>query len=48
MKQRYVYVLALTLTILGVGIFFYKWKALGFPIVEDQETQVWTIESAIR
>ncbi|MDJ0699613.1 MAG: UUP1 family membrane protein [Woeseiaceae bacterium] len=47
MKQRYVYMLALTLAILGSSVFVYKWKVLGFPLVEDQETQVWTIESAI-
>ena len=47
MKQRYVYGLALALVVVGIAIFAYKWKVLGFPIVEDQETQVWTIESAI-
>jgi len=47
MKQRYVYALALALAVLGLSVFGYKWKALGFPIIEDKETQVWTVESAI-
>jgi len=48
MKQRYVYALALALVIVGLSTFVYKWRALGFPLVEEQETQVWTVESAIR
>ena len=47
MKQRYVYVLAVLLTVIGLSVFFYKWQVLGFPISENQETPVWTIESAI-
>jgi len=47
MKQRYVYVLAALLTVIGLSVFFYKWQVLGFPISENQETPVWTIESAI-
>jgi hypothetical protein len=48
MNQRYVYVLAAFLTAIGLSVFFYKWQVLGFPISEDQERPVWTIESAIR
>ncbi len=47
MKQRYVYVLAALLTAIGLSVFYYKWQVLGFPISENQETPVWTIESAI-
>mgnify|MGYP001812497392 FL=1 len=47
MKQRYVYVLAALLTVIGLSIFAYKWQALGFPLTEDQDKPVWTIESAI-
>ena len=47
MKQRYVYVLAALLTVIGLSVFYYKWQVLGFPLVEDQETSVWTIESAV-
>lgn len=47
MKQRYVYVLAALLTVIGLSVFFYKWQVLGFPLTEDQETPVWTIEAAV-
>jgi hypothetical protein len=47
MTQRYVYVLAALLTVVGLSVFFYKWQGLGFPLSADQETPVWTIESAV-
>jgi hypothetical protein len=47
MTQRYVYVLAALLAILGLSVFFYKWQVLGFPVTEDLETPVWTVESAV-
>ena len=47
MKQRYVYLLATTLAAVGLSIFAYKWQVLGFPLSEDQETPVWTIEAAV-
>ena len=48
MKQRYVYVLAALLTIVGLSVFLYKWQVLGFPVSENQETPVWTIESSVK
>ena len=48
MNQRYVYVLAALLTVVGLSVFYYKWQVLGFPLVEDQEKPVWTIEAAVR
>jgi hypothetical protein len=47
MKQKYVYGLAAFLAIVGFSVFAYKWQVLGFPISQDQETPVWTIESSI-
>jgi hypothetical protein len=47
MKQRYVYVLAALLTVIGFSVFVYKWQVLGFPVTKDQEEPVWTIESAV-
>jgi hypothetical protein len=47
MKQRYVYVLAALLAVIGFSVFFYKWQVLGFPVTKDQEEPVWTIESAV-
>ena len=48
MKQRYVYVLAASLAVIGLSVFWYKWQVLGFPLVRDQEKPVWTIEAAAR
>ena len=48
MKQQYVYVLAGVLTIIGLLIFVYKWQVLGFPLGQNQETPVWTIEAAVQ
>ena len=48
MKQRYVYALALALTAVGLSVFAYKWLVLGFPLSENQETPVWTIEATVR
>ena len=47
MKQRYVYVLATLLTVIGLSVFWYKWQVLGFPLGADQEKPVWTIEAAV-
>ncbi len=47
MNQRYVYLLAALLTIIGMSVFFYKWQVLGFPVTEDLEAPVWTIEAAV-
>lgn len=48
MKHRYVFVLAALLAAIGLSVFVYKWQVLGFPISEDQDTAVWTIESAVK
>ena len=47
MTQRYVLVLTLLLTLVGLSVFVYKWQVLGFPLAQNQEASVWTIESAI-
>ena len=47
MTQRYVYVLAALLAVIGLSMFAYKWQVLGVPLTEDQARPVWTIESAI-
>jgi len=48
MKQRYVYALAAMLAVIGLAVFIYKWQVLGFPLTENLEKPVWTIESAIK
>jgi len=48
MTRQYVYLLAASLTAIGLGIFLYKWQTLGFPLTSAQQTPVWTIETSIR
>lgn len=48
MTKRYIYALVAILMIVSTSVFIYKWQVLGFPIIENQETPVWTIESSIR
>src|SRR5690606_36607516 len=48
MRNRYVLVLAATLTVLGVAMFTYKWRVLGFPLTDQQVTPTWTVETTIR
>jgi hypothetical protein len=48
LTKRYIYALVAVLVIISTSVFIYKWQVLGFPIVENQETPVWTIESSIR
>jgi len=47
MNNRHIYVLAALLTALGLGLFAYKAKVLGFPLKPQQETQIWNIEAAV-
>jgi hypothetical protein len=47
-QQQYVYGLAALLALIGLSVFAFKWQVLGFPVSEDQEVPVWTIESSIR
>ena len=45
--MRYVYILAALLTLVGLGIFTYKWQVLGFPLSSDQQRRAWTIETVV-
>lgn len=44
---RHVFILALLLCALGLGIFAYKLTRLGLPLVPDTESDIWTIEARI-
>jgi hypothetical protein len=48
MTKQYVYLLAAVLTAIGLGIFYYKWQELGFPLADNQRTPVWTVETTIK
>lgn len=47
MQQKYVFLLAGLLALIGLSVFVFKWQVLGFPASQDQEAAVWTIESEI-
>lgn len=47
MSRYKVPLLALLLTLLGLGVFGYKVRMLGFPVQPDQTTQIWTVETRI-
>jgi hypothetical protein len=40
-------VLVLLLSLLGLGIFAYKWRVLGFPLQPDGDAQIWTVETRV-
>jgi hypothetical protein len=48
MNNRHIYILAMMLSALSLGLFAYKARVLGFPTQPQQETQIWTIEAALR
>ncbi|MET0985978.1 MAG: inactive transglutaminase family protein [Steroidobacteraceae bacterium] len=45
--NRHLYLLAIVLTVVGLGIFYYKWRTLHFPLQPESETQVWNVEAAV-
>ncbi len=44
MKKRHLYILALSLTLLGLGMFSYKTFVLKFPLIEDTSVLIWNLE----
>lgn len=47
MRRRHLLLLALVLTAVGAGLFWYKWQVLGFPLTAERETGTWTVEARI-
>lgn len=47
MSKYKVPLLALLLTLLGLGVFGYKVRVLGFPVQPDQAAEIWTVETRI-
>lgn len=48
MNNRHIYVLAAVLAMLGLALSVYKVQVLGFPLQPQEQTQVWTVEAAVR
>ncbi|MFZ5573057.1 MAG: UUP1 family membrane protein [Thermodesulfobacteriota bacterium] len=47
MKQKHLYILALCLTISGLGCFFYKAHKLKLPLKPNLQTMLWTLEADV-
>jgi hypothetical protein len=47
MAQYKVPILALVLALIGLGLFVYKVRFLGYPLLPDAETQIWTVETRL-
>ena len=46
-KQKHLKLLALTLAIVGLGSFFYKYWRLDLPLVPQSKQSVWTVEAQL-
>lgn len=44
MQRLRIGILALVLVVIGGGLFVYKWRGLGFPLLPDDEARTWTVE----
>ncbi len=47
MNRVHLWVLALLLTLAGLGIFYYKWTVSGFPLQTQALAEVWTVEARV-
>ena len=45
MKRAHLYILTGLLTLVGLGVFAYKAAVLGFPLMPEAETRVWTVQA---
>jgi len=48
MNNRHIYLLSAILALIGLALFAYKSQVLGFPLQPQEQTQVWTVEAAVR
>lgn len=47
MKKTHLYLLAAVLIAIGLSAFFYKWKALKFPVTPVEQTEVWEVQARV-
>jgi hypothetical protein len=47
MNRRHLYGLVLALTLIGLGMFLYKWQVLGFPLRPGADTDAWAVEASV-
>ena len=48
MQSSKVWILALALFLIGGALFLYKWRVLGYPLLPQEETRIWTVEATIQ
>lgn len=48
MQKYKVWLLALALVAAGGALFTYKWRDLGYPLLPDEQTRIWTVEVMLR
>jgi hypothetical protein len=46
-NRAHLWILALALTLAGLGTFYYKWKVSGFPVETNALAEVWTVEARV-
>ncbi|MBN8280920.1 MAG: inactive transglutaminase family protein [Gammaproteobacteria bacterium] len=47
MQGYKIWLFALALFLIGGGIFLYKWRGLGYPVLPEEETRIWTVEATL-
>jgi hypothetical protein len=48
MNNRHIFVLSAVLVAISIALFVYKWRVLGFPIAQNEKTQIWNVEAAVQ
>ncbi|MBL8200528.1 MAG: UUP1 family membrane protein [Chromatiales bacterium] len=44
MQGYKIWIFALALCLIGGSLFVYKWRGLGYPLLPDEQTRIWTVE----
>ena len=47
MRKTHLLILVITLVLAGGGLFIYKWRVLGYPVVADVEEPVWSVQARV-
>ena len=47
MRGIKVWILSLGLFLIGGAIFVYKWQTLGYPLLPEAQTRIWTVETTL-
>ena len=45
MNRRHLYALSITLIVIGLTVAIYKHRVLGYPLLPDKSTSLWSIEA---